>query len=144
MNRKFAIILLLYCDVLPRETEYWMRKIEGMACFFYCEMIWCSKVALHSEMQKITLMPKISEKAHNFRGEEHFLKWKIMKANTFFCGLTCMDELFTTEIAMCTNKIKLVNFDFTQSLRSFKKNIPVIYKLMYNIYIYIYIYIYIL
>ncbi len=38
--------LLPYCDVLPRETEYWMRKIEGMACFFYCELIGCSKVGV--------------------------------------------------------------------------------------------------
>ncbi len=42
---------------------------------------------------------------------------KIMKANAFFyCGLTCMDELFTTKIAMCANKINIVNFDFTQTL----------------------------
>ncbi len=28
-----------------------------------------------------------------------------MKANYFFCcGLTCMDELFTTELAKCANK----------------------------------------
>ncbi len=31
----------------------------------------------------------------------------------FFCGLTCMDELFTTKIAMCAKKIYIVNFDFT-------------------------------
>ncbi len=38
-----------------------------------------------------------------------------MKANYFVCGLTCMDELFTTKIAKCANKINIVNFDFTQT-----------------------------
>ncbi len=28
-----------------------------------------------------------------------------------------MNELFTTKIAMCANKINIVNFDFTRSLR---------------------------
>ncbi len=40
-----------------------------------------------------------------------------MKAKIFFCGLTCMDELFTTKIAMCVNKINIVLFDFTRTLR---------------------------
>ncbi len=29
-----------------------------------------------------------------------------------------MDELFTTKIAMCANKINIVNFDFTQTLNA--------------------------
>ncbi len=47
-----------------------------------------------------------------------------MKANNFFCGLTCMDDLFTTKIAMFANKINIVNFDFMQILK--------LYKYMYN------------
>ncbi len=39
-----------------------------------------------------------------------------MKANSFFCRLTCMNELFTTKIAMSANKINLINFDFTRTL----------------------------
>ncbi len=54
-----------------------------------------------------------SEKAHHFRGEEHFQIWiKHYKRQTIFGGLTCM----TTKIAMCANKINIVNFDFTRTL----------------------------
>ncbi len=45
-----------------------------------------------------------------------------MKANTlFFCGLTCMDELITTKLAKCVNKINIVNFDFTRTLSTGKE-----------------------
>ncbi len=39
-----------------------------------------------------------------------------MKAKKNICELTCMDELFTTKIAKCTNKINIVNFNFTRTL----------------------------
>ncbi len=42
--------------------------------------------------------------------------FKIIKANSFFCGLACMDELFTTKIAKCANKTNIVIFDFMQTL----------------------------
>ncbi len=34
VNRKFATAFTsVLWRILPRETEYWMRKIEGVACF---------------------------------------------------------------------------------------------------------------
>ncbi len=103
--------LLPYCDVLPRETQYWingadsigsshhrcsslMRKIEGMACFFYCKLIeW-----IHSEMntdswrgvvKDVTIMPKPSYWCHERRPiileRRSIFRFglKIMEANTF-------------------------------------------------------------
>ncbi len=58
----------------------------------------------------VRLMPKPSnrckQKAH-LSWEAHFQIW--IKYNEgklfFFLGLTCMDKLFTTEIAKCANEI---------------------------------------
>ncbi len=52
--------------------------------------------------QAVKLMS--SEKAHHFRGEEHFQIWiKDYEGKQFFFLLA----LFTTKIAMCANKINI-------------------------------------
>ncbi len=60
-----------------------------------------------------------SDKAHHFRGEELFQTWiKDYEGKQIcLCGLICMNELFTTEIAKCAYKINIVDFDFTRTLR---------------------------
>ncbi len=65
------------------------------------------------------------ENAHHFSREEYFQIWiKDYEGKLFFfCGLTCMDELFTTEIAKWANKINIVNFDFTLTLTLFYLNL---------------------
>ncbi len=75
------------------------------------------KCKCDAHAQAVKLMS--SEKAHHFRGEEHFQIWiKDYKGKQIlFCGLTCMNESFTTKIAMCPNKINIVIFYFTRTLR---------------------------
>ncbi len=80
-------------------------------------------------VQDVVFMPKPSNWCHQRRpiiiaGRSIFrFGGKIMKANKFLGGLTCMDELFTTKIAKCANKINIVNFDFTLTLNQFTPKI---------------------
>ncbi len=59
----------------------------------------------------VRLMPKPSNRYKQRRpisAGRHIFRFglNIMKANYFFGGgLTCMDKLFTTEIAKCANEI---------------------------------------
>ncbi len=60
----------------------------------------------------VRLMPKPSNRYKQRRpilAGRHIFRFglNIMKANYFFfvLGLTCMDKLFTTEIAKCANEI---------------------------------------
>ncbi len=41
-----------------------------------------------------------------------------------------MEELFTTKIAMCANKINIVNFDFTRTLtqkKNYDRNVTIVF-----------------
>ncbi len=60
-----------------------------------------------------------SEKECHFRAEANY---KILIKDyeekiIFFGGLTCKDTFFTLRLAICVNKINIVNFDFILTLR---------------------------
>ncbi len=78
---------LVYQSAFLCFMPFWV--LVKTACFFYCELIGCSKVGVsfwnehwqlegcgsgcHAHAQAIKLMSW--EKAHHFRGEEHFQIW---------------------------------------------------------------------
>lgn len=62
MNRKltdFTSVLTYF----PSETEYWMRKMDGLACFFPLGIDWILKSRL-----SIQLAVKSLQQADNWRG----------------------------------------------------------------------------
>ncbi len=106
----YCLIFLGLCDIYVIFFNFIFLKIikiEGMAYFFYCKLIGCSKVGvsfrnehwqLEGVVKDVTLMPKPSNWCHQRRpiileGRSIFrYGLKIMKTNYFFCGLNCSPQ----------------------------------------------------
>lgn len=111
-----------------------MRKIQGVACFFYFKLTGCSKVGVsfrnehwqlegsdygcQAHAQAVKLMS--SERARLFRGEERSQIWiQDYKGQQFFFFLEWLkDELFTTKIAISANQNKYSQFWFHSDFTS--------------------------
>ncbi len=124
VNRKFATV---FTSVLWRTSEINIilnEEIEGIACFSTCELIWIV-VKLGVSFRTTFLLNNTdswgawlrcpaqpnrqllmsSEKAHHFRGEEHFKIWiKDYEDKHIFLWIDLHECMFTTKIAMCANK----------------------------------------
>ncbi len=114
VNRKFATIFtsVLWCT--SERNRILNEENRGHGLFFYCELIGCSKLDVLFKNEHLRVGGAWLRMSQSFSD----LDERLWRKTHFLCGLTCMDELFTTKIAMCANKINIVHFDFTWTLIS--------------------------
>ncbi len=113
LNWKFATVFTSKRNRILNEEN------RGHGLFFLLQIDWMNSFRnehwqLEGRVKDVTLMPKPSYWCHERRPiilerRSIFQIWiKDYEGKyLYFCGLTCMNELFTTKIAMCANNINI-------------------------------------